>query len=333
MSEIPPISQLKGRPLGRVLIKMGKLTRDKVQQALALQKESKTAVPLGQVLINLGFITEKDLNLAQAFQLGMPYINISGIDIPDTVISQITAQIAMTYKILPVDFDPQTKKLTIAIASADNFRATDDLRTLLGYNVEAMITDADSLEKGLARYYSGQTESINELIGELTDDEYLAEFAGRGESIDLSELRNLADSNPVKKLLNLVLLQAIRDRPRTFILSLLRRNSRCGTGWTACCMKWYRRRTISRWPSAPVSRLWPTWISPSGVCRRTAVFRWWCRTIRWICVFRCCPPFLGKAWCCVFWTGRRFSSISTGWGCAAMNRKPSGSSSTGPTAL
>ncbi len=212
MSEIPPISQLKGRPLGRVLIKMGKLTRDKVQQALALQKESKTAVPLGQVLINLGFITEKDLNLAQAFQLGMPYINISGIDIPDTVISQITAQIAMTYKILPVDFDPQTKKLTIAIASADNFRATDDLRTLLGYNVEAMITDADSLEKGLARYYSGQTESINELIGELTDDEYLAEFAGRGESIDLSELRNLADSNPVKKLLNLVLLQAIRDK-------------------------------------------------------------------------------------------------------------------------
>lgn len=212
MSDIPPISQLKGRPLGRVLIKMGKLTRDKVQQALALQKESKTAVPLGQVLINLGFITEKDLNLAQAFQLGMPYINISGIDIPDTVISQITAQIAMTYKILPVDFDPQTKKLTIAIASADNFRATDDLRTLLGYNVEAMITDADSLEKGLARYYSGQTESINELIGELTDDEYLAEFAGRGESIDLSELRNLADSNPVKKLLNLVLLQAIRDK-------------------------------------------------------------------------------------------------------------------------
>lgn len=212
MSDIPPISQLKGRPLGRVLIKMGKLTRDKVQQALALQKESKTAVPLGQVLINLGFITEKDLNLAQAFQLGMPYINISGIDIPDNVISQITAQIAMTYKILPVDFDPQTKKLTIAIASADNFRATDDLRTLLGYNVEAMITDSDSLEKGLARYYSGQTESINELIGELTDDEYLAEFAGRGESIDLSELRNLADSNPVKKLLNLVLLQAIRDK-------------------------------------------------------------------------------------------------------------------------
>jgi type IV pilus assembly protein PilB len=212
MSEIPPISQLKGRPLGRVLIKMGKLTRDKVQQALALQKESKTAVPLGQVLINLGHITEKDLNLAQAFQLGMPYININGIDIADDVINQITAQMAMTYKVLPVDFDPSTKKLTIALASADNFRATDDLRTLLGFNIEAMITDRDSLEKALARYYSGHSESINELIGELTDDEYLAEFAGRGESIDLSELRNLADSNPVKKLLNLVLLQAIRDK-------------------------------------------------------------------------------------------------------------------------
>ena len=76
MSEIPPISQLKGRPLGRVLIKMGKLTRDKVQQALALQKESKTAVPLGQVLINLGFITEKDLNLARRSSWGC-HISIS----------------------------------------------------------------------------------------------------------------------------------------------------------------------------------------------------------------------------------------------------------------
>ncbi|MCK4628764.1 MAG: type II/IV secretion system protein, partial [Sedimentisphaerales bacterium] len=46
----------------------------------------------------------------------------------------------------------------------------------------------------------------------LSEDEFLAEFKDRGESIDLNELRDLANSNPVKRLLNLVLLQAIRDK-------------------------------------------------------------------------------------------------------------------------
>jgi len=212
MAKLPPVDQLKSRPLGRVLIKMGKLTRDKVHKALQVQKESAKKQPLGQVLITLGFITESDLNLAQAFQLGMPYIDVKDIDIPDEVINQITAQMAMTYRVLPVEYDKSSNALTIAVDSADNFRATDDLRTLLGFTVKAMITDPDALEEALSRYYNTESESINELIGELQEDDLLSEFQNRGESLDLNELRELADSNPVKKLLNLVLLQAIRDK-------------------------------------------------------------------------------------------------------------------------
>jgi type IV pilus assembly protein PilB len=212
MAKLPPVEQLKSRPLGRVLIKMGKLTRDKVHKALQIQKESAKKQPLGQVLITLGYITEGDLNLAQAFQLGMPYIDVKDIDIPDEVINQITGQMAMTYRVLPVEYDGSNNTLTIAVDSADNFRATDDLRTLLGFSVKAMITDPEALETALGRYFNTESESINELIGELQDDDLLNEFQNRGESLDLNELRELADSNPVKKLLNLVLLQAIRDK-------------------------------------------------------------------------------------------------------------------------
>lgn len=212
MPEYPPVEQLKGRPLGRVLIKMGKLTRENVHQALKMQKESVRSMPIGQVLLNMGLVNEKDLNLALAFQLGMTYVNLQDIDVPEEVITQINAQMAMTYRVLPVDYNKATNTLSVALDSPSNFRATDDLRTLLGFNITPMITEKDALEKSLNRYYSTKTESINDLIGEMTDDDFLAEFQGRGESIDLSELRELADSNPVKKLLNLVLLQAIRDK-------------------------------------------------------------------------------------------------------------------------
>ena len=68
MAAYPPITQLKGRALGRVLIKMGKITRDKVQKTLAFQKDSKNKTPIGQILMELGYINEADLNLALAFQ-------------------------------------------------------------------------------------------------------------------------------------------------------------------------------------------------------------------------------------------------------------------------
>ena len=212
MADWPAIEQLKGRPLGRVLIKMGKLTREKVHEALKIQKDSAERIPVGQVLVNLGHVTNADLNLALAFQLGMPYVNLSSMDIPDDVIEQLTAQMAMTYRVMPTDFDKAAQVLSVAMDSSENFRATDDLRTLLGYTIKAQICEAESLEKALARYYEAQKESINDLVAELTDDDLLSEFADRGESIDLNELRELADSNPVKRLLNLVLLQAIRDK-------------------------------------------------------------------------------------------------------------------------
>ena len=212
MAELPAVGQLKGRPVGRVLMKMRKITREQLHKGLSVQKGSGTSVSLGRVLINLGYISEKELSLALAFQLGMEYVDLTDRDIPEETTSQLTGQMAMTYRVVPVDFDASRNALSIAMDSADNFRATDDLQMLLGFKITALITDTEGLEKALARYYSDKTESINELIGELTDDDFLAEFKGRGESIDLNELRELADSNPVKRLLNLVLLQAIKDK-------------------------------------------------------------------------------------------------------------------------
>src|SRR5690606_33500323 len=88
-----------------------------------------------------------------------------------------------------------------------------DLKTLLSVQVKACICAPDDMTTALARYYpEDQVESINDLINELAGDEDLSKFEGRGESIDLDELKELAESNPVRKLLNLVLLQAIKDK-------------------------------------------------------------------------------------------------------------------------
>jgi len=212
MAKKVSVRELKGRTLGRILIKMGVLTRDKVHQCLRIQQQREGKVKLGQIFIEQGLVNEKQLMSALAGQRGMEYIDMESVNIPDEVIRQVPAQMAKTYRIVPLEYNKAKNELNVALDSPDNFRATDDLSTLLGFSVTAKVTDPDALEDALVRYYPEEDSSINDLIGEIEEDTELAAFQGRDASIDLDELKELAESNPVKKLLNLVLLQAIRDK-------------------------------------------------------------------------------------------------------------------------
>lgn len=218
MIKLPPIEQLRGRPIGRVLIKMGILTREKVHQCLEIQKKRQAKghknVPLGKIFVELGMVDEKQLHVALAAQRGMEAVNLGEIDVPPDVIDKVPGQMAKTYHVIPIEFKKDNNELIVAVDKADNFRATDDLSTLLGMKVTARITDEEAVEAALTKYYQqrDENEGFNELISEIQEDGFLAEFDGRNKSIDLDELKELSESNPVKKLLNLVLMQAIRDK-------------------------------------------------------------------------------------------------------------------------
>jgi type IV pilus assembly protein PilB len=204
------LAELKGRPIGRVLVKMGRITRDQVHEALDVQKEK--GGPLGQILVDLGYIDDKTKDLALAFQFGMEYVELDTLAIPDEVIRLVPAQMANAYKVIPLEHDAVTNHLVVAVASANNFHAIDDLRTLMGFAVTAKIATQEHLDAALTKYYDVEPESIAELINDIAGDEQLTLLEGRGESIDLETLREAADSNPVKRLVNLVLLEAIRNR-------------------------------------------------------------------------------------------------------------------------
>ena len=212
MSKMPPLEQLRGRNLGRILIKMGLLTRDKVHHCLKVQKSQGGNKKQGEIFVELGLIEAKELRIALSAQRGMLYTDISGMDIPAEIVSKVPSKMANTYRVVPIEFSKSNNLLTIAIDDPNNFRASDDIATLLGFKVKSLVTDASAMDQALERYFSEEEESINDLINEMSEDSLLTSMDGRDQSIDLDEIKELADSNPVKKLLNLVLLQAIRDK-------------------------------------------------------------------------------------------------------------------------
>ena len=98
---LPPISQLKGRQVGRILIKMRRVNRAQVAEALEIQKKKRG--PVGQILVEMGYISEEDLHVALASQVGMKPVDLSRIDVEPEAIAMLSAQMAHPYKVIPVE--------------------------------------------------------------------------------------------------------------------------------------------------------------------------------------------------------------------------------------
>ncbi len=202
-------NELKGRKLGRVLTKMGKITREQVHEALEIQKVRKA--PIGQLLVELGYVNQRDVQEALAGQAGMGYVDLEKVELDEKVLASVPAETAQAYQIVPVKYDPNGRKVTIALKSADNFRAVDDLQLLMGFKVTAVVADPDLVDKLIKKHYA-KVESVVDVVQDLASDAKFASLAGRGDSIDLDAVLEASEDNKVIKLLNLVLLQAIRDR-------------------------------------------------------------------------------------------------------------------------
>ena len=91
----------------------------------------------------------------------------------------------------------------------------DELRNFLGYDIRAVVATERDIKAALDRYYSASGESVESLITDMENDKDLAKAAAAADRkegpIDLTNVEALADSAPVRKLLNMVLLLAIKD--------------------------------------------------------------------------------------------------------------------------
>ena len=194
------------RRLGQILVDLGYLTEDQLWDVLEEQKQSPGEV-IGQVAIRMGLVTEAQVTEALAEQWGMPVINLAETNISPKVLELVPQTMAEIYKIMPVSIKGDI--LTVAMADPQNVNALDDLRNLLGMEVRGAVSSPPEVEKAVAHHYADREDSIEDVLGEMEEagkDEY-----GR-EAFDLSSPEELAEAAPIRKLLNMVMLLAIKDQ-------------------------------------------------------------------------------------------------------------------------
>ncbi len=196
---------MDGKMIGQIFKEMGLVTEYDIQQALAKQKETGEAI--GQILVGTGQVTEVDLSRALAEQAGLEFIDLEKVEIPPEVIELVDQATVDTFQIMPVEFDGST--LVVAVSRPDNLSVLDDLRFSLPEvsNFKAKVANEDQVKKAIEVYYQDGASNMDELLAGVGT----AAMEG-GESDDLAQLEADANAGPVVKLLNMILLQAIRDR-------------------------------------------------------------------------------------------------------------------------
>jgi type IV pilus assembly protein PilB len=196
-----------GRRIGQVLIDLGFLDEDQLWEVL---EEAKATNQLtGQITVARGLITEEQLLQALADQHSLKVVNLDEVKIQPEAGQLVPETMASVYKVLPLTF--RDNILTVAISDPSNLAALDDLRNFLGVKeVQAQVTTAKAIEEATKRAYAGKEESIMDIINQLEGD---PDLAGRRNesSIDLESLMEIQDAAPVRKLINMVFLLAIRD--------------------------------------------------------------------------------------------------------------------------
>jgi type IV pilus assembly protein PilB len=190
------------------LVDLGYLTEDQLWDVLEEQKQSPGEI-IGQVAIRMGLVTDVQVTEALAEQWGMPVVNLAETTIPPNVLEIVPQTMADIYKIMPVSL--KNNVLTVAMADPQNVAALDDLRNFLGYDVRGAVSNLHDVEEAVARHYADKEDSIEQVIDQLKE-AGLDQESNEDLPFDLASDEEIASAAPVRKLLNMVLLLAIKDQ-------------------------------------------------------------------------------------------------------------------------
>jgi type IV pilus assembly protein PilB len=197
-----------GRRFGDLILADGLVTQEQFEQALLEQK--KTKEKLGEILVRLGLITEEQLVHFLSSQYGIPEVTFPEKIAPE-IIRLIQPRIARKYGVVPIG--RTLGSVTVAVADPTNLSALDDVAFMTGLKVVPAIASPSIIRQAIEHHYElsplTMADVLSEVEAEAAEVEVL-EGQDISAHVDLNELRSSADQVPVVRLVNSILLDAIK---------------------------------------------------------------------------------------------------------------------------
>jgi len=191
--------------LGDLLVRQGLVTQDQLRQALRDAKENGTRV--GYSLVKLGFVAEEELTRMLSKQYRVPAVDLDRFTVKPEILKRVPGNMAVKHLVLPLRKVGRT--LTVAMANPSDMSAIDDLKFVTRMEIEPVIVGEFTLRKHLDRYYDVSEDRMEEMLGELIDEEDVEFVEEEEEDISVAALQEQIDAAPVVKFINGLLTDAV----------------------------------------------------------------------------------------------------------------------------
>ena len=222
--------------LGEILVRENLISPQHLREALDYQREH--GGRLGFNLVKLGLVSDDMITAVLSRQYGIPSVNLELFQIDEQVLHLIPQEVAQKYSVLPLS--RVGASLTLAMVDPTNVFAMDDVKFMTGLNVEPVVVAEASIQQAISKYY-GTSKEIE--LSAMGADEVVFEGAvGKGsnggithadlvsldtidfdqdrtedvevvednEEIDLTTLSKISEDGPVVRLVNVLLVDALR---------------------------------------------------------------------------------------------------------------------------
>jgi type IV pilus assembly protein PilB len=188
------------QPIGQVLIAQGVISEDQLR--IALLEQMKSNQPVGKLLVSLGFVSEATLRDALGESLGQKSVDLGRATVDPVALRMVPRDTAKRHRLLPLDYDPAQRRMTIAIADPNDIVALDKLRALISTDllIDTVLAGESEIARGIDQHY-GYELSIDGILHEIETGE-----------IDFRSLSTSSDeySQPVVRLIDALLTDAVK---------------------------------------------------------------------------------------------------------------------------
>lgn len=192
----------KRKKLGEILYR--KKIVDKPTLIKAMKKSKASNMRLGETLVEMGKLTEDKLTQALAKQFGFQYVDLDEIDIPQNVMNLIPDELVRKHFILPLEQDNGVMK--VIISDPQNLDLLDMLRFRLNTEIECCLASPSKIKSRIHGKMDEVRSSIDATTAELEQ-----QGLSLQEEIRLAEEASDSDDDgPIIRLVNMLIDEACR---------------------------------------------------------------------------------------------------------------------------
>ena len=202
------------KSFGDFMIGLGVITADQFKKASQEQKQK--GERLEQAIVRLGYAKEELALQCLADYFNLPYVDLDTYLIDEKIVKIIPEEMARRHTLIPLFKIGNT--LTVAMTNPLNLLALDDVRNKVKTDVEIAISTDKKIKKAIEQHYGATAATLENTLQHLMKGNRVGSTQ---ESSDYKKSHELAmkdlptgpmEDAPAARMLDLVMIQAIRDR-------------------------------------------------------------------------------------------------------------------------